>query len=90
MNKKKITGLVLSSGGIIFSRIDVLMMIENSHLIFFIKLLGIFLALLGILVFASGIKSSEKVMKICPECRFLNDASSELCKQCKKTLTKKS
>lgn len=89
MNKRKTFGLVLSCNGIIFSRIDVFMVIGNTQMLFFIKLLGILLALSGIFLFATGIRVFEKVMKTCPECSVLNDASREICSKCKKPLTKK-
>lgn len=88
MNKRKTFGLLLSCSGIVCSRIDVFMTVDKAQLLFFIKLLGTLLALSGIFLFATGIKVFEKVMKTCPECSALNDASREICNRCRKPLTK--
>lgn len=88
MNKKKTAGLILSCLGIICSRIDTIVIFDNSQMLFFIKMFGTLLALSGIIVFAAGIKVSETIMKTCPECYSLNDVSRDICSQCKKPLTK--
>ena len=81
-NQRKTLGIAIGAAGVFLARIDVFLQIEKT-LLFSLNALGILLAFAGIAVYATGMPSTMKRFKACPNCFTKNDASSETCAKCK-------
>jgi hypothetical protein len=53
---------------------------------FFIYMGGVFLAILGLIIIASGLDRRTRRMKYCPHCHTLNLYEAEICKSCQELL----
>lgn len=87
-NTRKLLGIIVALGGVLVSR-GVLWQEQGSTPGFFVRIIGVMIACVGIAVFASGIKNKiEKKIRVCPHCYVKNDAALACCRSCKKPLEK--
>ncbi|MCX8042982.1 MAG: hypothetical protein N3B18_02525 [Desulfobacterota bacterium] len=82
MNKKKLTGLLLSVCGVFCARIELFIPIQSPEVALVLKIVGVTLALAGICMFAAGINILEKKVTVCSICHTVIMSPDGICTTC--------
>jgi len=81
LNTRKSIGLCLCLAGVLLARLNSFVAIQGWVQAVLV-VAGVSVALIGLAVFASGLKQVSTTVRICPHCRARNQMAAERCTRC--------